>query len=323
MLPQYARVHPFMDRFAILAFLNIVAGLALLFFAPPAVGLLCLAAGIMFILATRRSTARRYIVSDWFRPPARLRVSEFLVHHRSRLKLINFGVAVLGASICLLSFSDPLWKWLSLILTAAFTSMILIAAIKMHIKFWVDTNFRIVVFRRYEGEASLRHKARVLPICGFYGQVLLFEDDKLSGVWEGGLLRMEQWVFAELYQPLTAERDNEGWRDLVCQQLRFADFVLFDWSGEVTRNMIWEFERALERVPDDRILILQSPESAACVERIVTERRPGWELGKRIVSAPTSAMGEALFIDGFMRSIRGLRPQPRPAEHLADALITR
>lgn len=321
MLPQYARVHPFISIFSLYAFANILGGLILLFFAPLAIALACLGTGILFILATRRSTARRYIVSDYFRPPRHLRASEFLLIHRHRLKFINYAVAIAGTALCFWAFDEGLWRWLAVVLLAVFSSMILIAAIKMHIKFWIDTHFRIVVFRRYEGEASLRHKARILPICGFYGQVLLFEDDKLSDAWEGGLLRMEQWVFAELYQPLAAERKTESWRALVCEQLCYADFVLFDWSAEITDNMIWEFEQALERVPPDRILILESPESAARIEAILQRPGRGAEVRHRVTAAPTSGLGEAIFIIEFMESMRCLRPQPRPPEHLVNARI--
>jgi hypothetical protein len=190
--------------------------------------------------------------------------------------------------------------------------MIFIAAVKSHIKYHVDQGFRIVVFRRYRLEGAITHKSEIMPLCGLYGQVLLFNDDSLDSAWEGGQLRMERWVFSEAYQPLHAGLDPDDWRPVVETELFFADLVIFDWSGEVTDNMAWEFERALHYVPLQRIVMMLSNGSEGDFDRLCREHLTPDAAGDIVrLPVPGQPVATLLFRLGFTRKMRSLLAEPR------------
>lgn len=160
----------------------------------------------------------------------------------------------------------------------------------------------------------------MLPICGLYGQVLLLADDTLSRAWEGGWRRLAQWVVSEIYQPMFVDPASSDWRVVVLFELSYADFVVLDWPGEISENMLWELEQALERMPPERILLLTSDQGVfeQASQRLVG--RAGFDKINISIS-PTHPMGAALFTSGIANMMTSLRMSPRPPHPDTDGYI--
>jgi hypothetical protein len=215
-MKQYRFVHPFMTVLICHSFLSIVAGLVVALFLSPVLGLSWVIAGLLFVYVSRRSTARRYIVDfDVFRVPRYPSISRYLLWNRDKLHWINVGCVGFWTVVCFVAFENLANRFIAIGVTSVLVGMMFIATVRALGKFTVDTLFRIVVFRRYSAAVAENHKAYILPACGCYGQVLLLTDDTLSAAWEGGWRRMNQWVLAELYQPLVANPNDSDWQEIV------------------------------------------------------------------------------------------------------------
>jgi hypothetical protein len=103
-------------------------------------------------LATRKETARRYIVEDLFRVPKYLRFSAYLLWHPEASQIVNVGAVALIVLACYFSVEAGYKFFLCVAIFSLSTAGILNAAVKMLIKFHVDAYFRIVVLRRNSGQ---------------------------------------------------------------------------------------------------------------------------------------------------------------------------
>ena len=188
-----------------------------------------------------------------------------------------------------------------------FTTGLLNAAVKMLIKFHMDTHFRIVVFRRNSSHRALPHKSTIMPACGAYGQVLLLTDETLQEIWEGGGARMSQWVLAEVYYPVEASGAN--WRQVVHTELLYADFVLFDWSFEITENMSWEFKSAISLIPSSRMMIVCNLSNKQIIVELVNRIRSGLGTDIDIIAGPDpdEPISTPIFRSRFQKKMESLR----------------
>jgi hypothetical protein len=317
---HYMYVHAFTRALITLSIINFFGGIASLLFMPPWILSICIMTSALFMISTRWSTSRRYLVDkENFRVPLHLGISNFLVFHMGWLNAVNMIVA--AAIYFVLYFSlDGIRYWVAFFFMYATTAIVLATAIKFLLKYQIDSHFRIVVFRRNAEGNAVSHKAAVLPICGLYGQVLLLADDTLSRAWEGGWRRLAQWVVSEIYQPMFVDPASSDWRVVVLFELSYADFVVLDWPGEISENMLWELEQALERMPPERILLLTSDQGVfeQASQRLVG--RAGFDKINVSIS-PTHPMGAALFTSGIANMMTSLRMSPRPPHPDTDGHI--
>lgn len=313
-MPQYKFAHPILVLFRLFAVLNLVTGLCLAIFLSLPVGAFCAASGLLFLISQFFAVRRRYYVDRYFRPPRNLRLSTYLLWRPQAQHYVNMASSTLAAGISYLAFGSG-WSFvIAIIALNLTTTIILTAAIKGLIKYHFDWSFRIVVFRRNSPVGSLEHKKHVMPACGLFGQVLLFTDDNLSAAWEGGSSRIGQWVISEMYQPMFADPERDDWRAFVDLELRYADFAVLDWGGDVSPAMIWELEQTAAQLPLNRIWILASRESSRTVhqtlERIVLSPAAR---EKMIGIAPRDRMTQLLFIHDLEARMRSLGLMKRPA----------
>ena len=310
MLSQYAKeAYPQAVIFSIIALLNILVGIALLFVLTP-IGIVCIVAGSLHLLATRKETARRYIVAEFFRAPRYPRFSAYLLWRPEMTNLVNMGANLLVIVVCFISVGFNYILIMYIIIFSVFTSGILHAAIKMLIKFHIDTNFRIVVLRRNSSQWAMPHKSVIMPACGAYGQILLLTDETLEEVWEGRM-RISQWALAEVYYPVVAT--GSTWKQVVHLELLYADFVLFDWSGNITANMIWELESAISLIPSARMMVVHGLNNREDVLAVLDKIRAG--LGEEVCMTPgpdgKTTMSTFIFRAEFQKKMESLKAAPR------------
>lgn len=328
-MKMYEYNHPIPMLLAMQAFANIAAGALLLFLVSVPLGLFCIVSGVAYIVASRKSTARRYIVDPFFfRVPRYPRFSNYILWRRYVIQYVNFFVVLCSTAISFVAFESTLWRFLAIMALATFTCMMLTAAIKQLIKFHVDTFFRILVFRRNSAGFAVSYKAVVLSTCGLYGQVLFLTDETLSEVWEGSGARRRDWVISEMYQPLVADPENENeWREVVITQLAFADFVVLDWPGEITENMVWELEQTLARIPKDRLMLLTAGENNEQVKQVLnrlSEADRPLQIVESVSPTDVKGMRMVLFIHRFSDMMDALKVSKRPeipTSELTSALL--
>lgn len=139
------------------------------------------------------------------------------------------------------------------------------------VKWRLDWNFRVVVFRRNSVRFGYAHKAMVLATCGRYGQVIAIDDPTLRQTEEnyGEWRESSQGAWLQVFSEMNALRHPvailHDWRWQVLAELDAADVVVFDWAEEVTANMRWELREARRRLPGHRLLLVFNP---ACEQRV-------------------------------------------------------
>ncbi|MGY3445682.1 MULTISPECIES: hypothetical protein [unclassified Bradyrhizobium] len=326
-MEQYRFDHPFFRPLRWFARINMVAGVFILCFSVPGhlqyvgLGLLFLASGVAFIHAHRKSVLRRYRVDhDVYRTPRYLAFSNYLLWNRTKLRWVNALTGFLAFAASYMAFGF----WLGLLFTtvASWSALLASAAIRMLVKRQIDTFFRIVVFRRNARAFATSHIAAVMPVCGTYGQTLLLTDETLATAWEGGGARMDNWVLAETYMPLIAKPgSHDDWKQVIATQLKFADFVVFDWPGEITENMLWELLQTIQRIPIERMMMLVSHDNIEDVERMLRDLLHVDQLPESlIILSPTEPMLTLIFMRKFEWTMNSLVRTPRVRPETALAL---
>jgi hypothetical protein len=319
-MKQYRFLHPLLIVFSLVSLLNICSGLlaaGAAFLIGPIylyIGVTCLISGLAFRHAINVSIKRRYVVDfHYYRVPQYRIFSNYILWHRSSLHLVNIAVILWLVFVSTVTFGSGLYATLSLSILSALTAPIAIAATKCLVKYRVDSLFRIVVFRRNATSFAKNHITSVMPACGVYGQVLLLMDETLATTWEGGWSRLNQWVIGEIYQPVIADYDSKDeWKAVVTTELTYADFVVFDWPGEITENMIWELEQTVNKIPLQRIMILLSIASGKVVKEILrTLLRSDIVPDAILQISPTDPSMDHIFKRQFERAMNHLATTPR------------
>ncbi|HEX7920435.1 MAG TPA: hypothetical protein VF583_05750 [Bradyrhizobium sp.] len=326
-MEQYKFDHPFFRPLRWFARISMVAGAFILCFSIPAhlkyvgLGMLFLASGVVFIHAHRQAVLRRYLVNpDVYRTPRYLEFSNYILWNRTKLRWVNALAGFLAFAASYIAFG--FWLGLLFSIVASWSAFLASAAIKMLVKRHVDTLFRIVVFRRNARVFARSHIAEVMPVCGTYGQILLLTDETLATTWEGGLARMDNWVLGETYMPLMANpRSHEDWKEVIATQLSFADFVVFDWPGEITENMLWELHQTIQRFPLERMMMLVSHDNREDVDRMLRNLLQVDQLPDSLIAiSPTERMLTLIFMRKFEWAMNSLVRTPRSGPETTPAL---
>ena len=137
------------------------------------------------------------------------------------------------------------------------------------------------------------------------------EDDHRPG----GAAR--EWVFAEIYQPLIADPDSDEWKAVVSTELKCPDYVVLDWSDEVSENMVWELHQTVNQLPTGRVVMLLTRNNKARVEQVLDRLLTVEERASLVVGvSPYDQLTNLLFLRGLERAMRrltvSLRPWVRP-----------
>jgi hypothetical protein len=320
---QYLSLNLVLLLFKLLSMLNVVVGLILLVIGYLWIGSYFAFCGVLYLLADRWRTKRRYFTARWFRVPRNLDLSERLLYiNWSQFRWAN-ALFILPISVFFIGTKN-FWLWfLGIGLCLTLTMPAPSAALSL-VKFYYDWHFRIVLFRRNSSDIAMAHKSVIMPACGLYGQVLLITDENLSAFQEGPMKRLSQWWLSEMYHPLVVADNRDHWRQVVMIELTFADFVVLDWSGEVTDNMRWELEQALLVCPPHRILLVVSAKSDLDRPENLAIRDAA--KGLTMAPSPEDTMTRLLFLRALKTAMRRLCEEPRDkrllarAAHLADKI---
>jgi len=218
----------------------------------------------------------------------------------------------------------------------------LVTASLLGIKWFLDRDFRIVVFRRNTTAFGYAHKAMVLAVCGRYGQVVSLLDYSLQATTSGnGEWREEHlgtWfrVFSEVWMPAVPDVFLRDWRLQVVSELAASDAAVFDWAEEVTDHMRWELRVAMQLLPANRILVVHGSALAADDKHFLaarsTDRHP--QIAVAMLHRerddeylwPSNNAFAAGFEDSLHRLLRDLSHEPRPlatlvATHTSAAVL--
>jgi hypothetical protein len=312
-MPVYKYSHAFILFYSLCGLVYLPIGVALTAFRLHALAAIFLTTSLLSILYTRRSTARRYFVDSLcYRPPRNVRLSNYLSTRLYILDIVRF-VVLLPCFLLAGTSSKIFWQQLVAIAVASFPVISIYPAIEGLIKFHYDWSFRIVLFRRYVTIGAVPHKRYVMPMCGLYGQVLLFTDESLDDAWEGLRERRVRWVIAESYQPLTAEREAQAWQPIVREQLEFADFVVLDWSQDVSPNMEWELATTLKLLPPDRIVVLTAGDAKERVLDLLKRLELSPRAYRNIFApAPKDSFTNLLLVFKMQKAFSALTLSSRP-----------
>ena len=204
----------------------------------------------------------------------------------------------------------------------------LVGGVLFAVKWYLDWSFRIVVFRRNSVRFGYAHKAIVMATCGVYGQVVVLNDSALgetdTNYGEGRESALGVWfqVFSEANHALERAVFLHDWRIQVTAELDHADVAILDWAEEVTDNMRWELQAAIERLPGNRILVVYDPEGQQGVAELVAKVNESTNPPVRAVALARGRDDEYLwpddsaFRDGFRLALEEvlapLRTEPRP-----------
>jgi hypothetical protein len=151
----------------------------------------------------------------------------------------------------------------------------LVGGVLIALKWYLDWNFRIVIFRRNSRRFGYAHKSIVMATCGKYGQVLVIGDDSLErtdedyGEWRESSQGPWLQVFSEMGNTLEPDAFLHNWQRQVIIELEIADFAIFDWAEDLTDNMRWELMMAAERLSNNRILIVYNDEIQQQVQELL------------------------------------------------------
>jgi hypothetical protein len=255
--------------------------------------LLCLVAVARYLEALLYQYRRHHVSREKLRAPKACSFSKRL--RPARIEAALYLVAALlagGASLLLLKGAKvPIGQPGPMPISALAASMVclfafyqvmtgMVACGLVAVKWTLDWNFRITVFRRNSASFGYAHKSVVMATCGRYGQVIALRDFELERTDEGYGERRESskgaWfkVFTEI-QTVLEPGLLYDWQTRVLDELDVADFAVFDWTEEVTENMRWELRHAHQRLPGDRILLVYDPALPQDVKELVAELNKG------------------------------------------------
>ena len=133
------------------------------------------------------------------------------------------------------------------------------------IKGLVNNEFNIVLFRRFAPNSAEVNRQVVAPIVGAYGQVVALEDETLLGARAGADPGTES-VLGDI-RKLHRANDSD-WKSVVTKALSEASIVVFHWDTFPTSSMRWEFEKAVEVLPSDRLLLI--------ISRVIANKLEYW-----------------------------------------------
>jgi hypothetical protein len=103
--------------------------------------------------------------------------------------------------------------------------------------------------------------------------------------------------------------EEDHWKKVVMIELAYADFVVLDWSGEITDNMRWELQQALRACPPHRILLIVSSEEDLEKPENIAVRDAA--RGLLMSPSPQAPMTRLLFLSTLASAMAALRAEPR------------
>ncbi|MEM8652731.1 MAG: hypothetical protein AAGF54_19560 [Pseudomonadota bacterium] len=313
---QYLSLNLFMLTCRVKAWLACFCGLIFGFFGFYWVAIFLVLSGLVILYSQRKQKSRRFVVSDRYRVPSNLVLSERIIWSNWHgFRKLNMIVAVVPP-VLLLGMEGWL-GWIMAIVVVSFLTWPVSSAILSLIKYHYDQNFRIVLFRRNQSEIAEIHKSVIMPACGLYGQVLLIIDESLSAFQESMRDRMATWWLSEMYHPMIVTDDPDHWRQVVMIELAYADFAVLDWSGEVSGNMRWELNQALLMLPANRILMVGASEEE--LNNSVPSEIGGHPVFLKTAVAPAKGIERPLFLSDLSEAMRELQEEPRRPSAVARA----
>lgn len=313
---QYLSLNLAVLAFKLIAVLDLVGAIALGFFDYSFLSAYLVLCGAIVLFADRQRRRRRYLVAPFFRPVRGLGISQRLLYANwHNFRIIN-ALFVLPIAYYFRDV-DGYLKWFALIGLFSTMAMPAPAAALSLIKYHYDAHFRIVAFRRNSADIALAHKSIIMPACGLFGQVLLIFDESLSAFRERSRDRLSFWWLSEMYHPMVLSNEQDHWKKVVMIELTYADFVVLDWSGEITDNMRWELQQALRACPPHRILlIVSSVEDLDKPENIAVRDAAR---GLLMAPSPQDPLTRLLFLRTLGSAMAALRVEPRNECMLARA----
>lgn len=272
-----------------------------------------IAAGVAWTFPRFIGPARRRAIDrTTLRTPKHPAISKRLLHYNwtaQPIKWIAFGVGLLSIY---LTGDLGFRAGLSAGLVILFSETMLAPGLLRIIKWNLDWNFRIVMFRRYRAAHAVFHKRIFMPALGAYGQLTLLGDASLSVADDTPWCRWSRLVLAEMYHQLDTSKYADDWKARVLDELAVADFAMFDWEGEITDNMRWELEVTGAVLPVDRIMVVTSTEQLEAAER---EIAACGATGARVVVFD----GYGPAVNAFYRALHEQMAQLRPAPRVRGA----
>jgi hypothetical protein len=278
--------NPWLRRQHLSFYASAIVGFCLLLRFPNfrALGLLLCACSFLWLASEFAGPRRRRQVSQGMLRAPRSPSFSHRLWPAQLEKRINRAVwlavaAAWAPALWPMSFSDrSTWFWMGigygLLFTLGQAQFGFLVGCLRAIKYYLDWNFRICVFRRNSARFAYAHKAIVMARCGTYGQVMSLQDSTLdetrTNYNEGREDEAGYWlpIFGGTLETLKPAGYLQ-WRAQVTAELEVADAVVFDWADDVTDNMKWEFEEALRLLPAHRILVMCSDPEAQGVQSLL------------------------------------------------------
>jgi hypothetical protein len=335
---HFARIRPL---FASYGSYFAISTVAVLFFSwrTAPLGVLLGLALLGFVFPVFLGPRRRAAVSSVeLRVPKDLATSQALQPKKLQkaLKRAALAASLLCWALALTRLDEHWWRspwlWLLLVVMAQVSWPVigagLVAGVLQAVKWRLDWNFRIPIFRRNAFQFGYAHKAIVMTTCGRFGHVIVLQDSELGKTKTGYNEWREEaegeWfqIFSEEKYALERALFLHDWRIQVAAELEVADFAVFDWAEEVTENMRWELEAALARLPGDRILVVYDGERDEGVPALVTSLNASSARPIRVLAATREHDDQYLWQshDEFQKAFRetlasmlaNLQLEPRP-----------
>lgn len=295
--------------------------------------------GVKILEPRRRAHMGREALRVPRNPPWSARIDPEKLERR--LRIAGWSIVLLASSIFVAIHYEALkeaGRFTIVIVILLFSTLLfaaegLVTASLLGIKWFLDWNFRIVVFRRNATAFGYAHKAMVLAVCGRYGQVASLTDNSLqattggNGEWREEHLGTWFRVFSEVWMPLVPDVFLRDWRLQIVSELAASDAAIFDWAEEVTDNMRWELRVAMQLLPANRILLVVNGSalsdddkhflaalSAGRHPQIATAMLPRERDDEYIW--PSNKAFAAGFVDSLHRLLQDLSHEPRPLANL-------
>lgn len=191
-----------------------------------------------------------------------------IYHEQAIVLILVISLAPIGV---LFIWREILPGWAELALMVL--SLILISGVARHhlaapftrlLKRWFASRVRVVYFRSFRQDASHEARDHLGPILGCIGCLTTVHNTAyvqgLTPV-EGHSDHDDLWfAWLELGEILSdgleaVKLEDAHWRENVLEILRKSDLAIIDLT-EATENVAWEFARALEVLPANRVVPL-------------------------------------------------------------------
>lgn len=253
-------------------FVTLFAGLVVLYKGalPLAAGILLVVVGLVVTILNVfiiRSTISSYedINTRVYRKPRAPLLSYILSFHVIHSFVLDALFVALGTYVTLYTFPNLETYQLALvgILLAPVSRYVLANGAIRYLKWCLEGQFNIVLFRRFSPQYAHANRVLVAPIFGAYGRVIYIRDRSLLGA-NPGVNADSELILGEPH--LSIQCGDGDWKNAVRRELANADLAVFHWLDSPTENMWWEFQQAVHFLPTERLFWICLEQTAEQVE---------------------------------------------------------